>query len=128
MANDVEPARAIGLHAWQVGEQNQLEAVVARVSESNWQNDFLPKQMTTDMLYPQFQGNLAALYGLLMEVKEHQWLMRPDPDEWSILQILCHLWKAETEVHQQRLRSILDEDNPFIPSLPPPGPHIPSLP
>ena len=76
-------------------------------------------------LAPQFQGNLAALSGLLDEVKQHQWMQRPDPNEWSILQILCHLWQAETEVHQQRLRTILAEDNPFIPVLPPPGPDIP---
>ncbi len=126
LLNDIGPAESIGIHAWQVDEQRPLEAVIERVLESNWVNEFLPGKVQPGMLYPQFQGNLAALYGLLMEVKGHQWLMRPDPDEWSILQILCHLWKAETEVHQQRLRSILDEDNPFIPSLPPPGPHIPA--
>ena len=126
LENDVEPARAIGLHAWQVGEENRLKTVVARVSKPDWQNGFRSRQATADMLYPQFQGNLAALYGLLVDVKEHQWLMRPDPAEWSILQILCHLWKAETDVHQQRLRLILDQDNPFISSQAPPGPHIPA--
>ena len=29
--------------------------------------------------------------------KHNQWLQRPDPEEWSILQILCHLWQAENQ-------------------------------
>ena len=96
-----------------------------RIRRPNWVNEFQPGEMTPETLPLQFKGNLAALCGLLAEVKAHQWLQRPDPAEWSILQILCHLWRAETEVHQQRLRMIMEEDNPFIPSLPPPGPDIP---
>ena len=123
--NDIEPALSLGLHAWQVSEETGLGAVLDRVRRPNWGNEFQPVEMDPATLAVQFQGNLAALSGLLAEVKAHQWLQRPDPAEWSILQILCHLWRAETEVHQQRLRKILDEDNPFVPSLPPPGPDIP---
>ena len=123
--HDIEAAEALGIHAWQVSEDSALSAFLERVRRPNWVNDFQPVEMTPTTLPLQFKGNLAALCGLLAEVKDHQWLQRPDPAEWSILQILCHLWRAETEVHQQRLRMILQEDNPFIPSLPPPGPDIP---
>ena len=122
---DIEPANALGIRAWQIAEESGLSTVLARVRRPNWENEFPPGDMSPDTLPAQFMGNLAALCGLLAEVKDHQWLQRPDPAEWSILQILCHLWRAETDVHQQRLRTILDEDNPFIPSLPPPGPDIP---
>lgn len=125
LSNDIEPAVSLGIHAWQIGETSGLGAVLNRVRRPYWKTDFQPAEMTPATLPVQFEGNLAALCGLLAEVKDHQWLQRPDPAEWSILQILCHLWRAETEVHQQRLRTILDEDNPFIPSLPPPGPDIP---
>ena len=123
--NDIEAAEALGIHAWQVSAETTLGALLERVRRPDWVNAFPPGEMKEERLPPQFRGNLAALRGLLAEVKEHQWLQRPDPAEWSILQILCHLWRAETEVHQQRLRMILGEDNPFIPSLPPPGPDIP---
>ena len=125
LSNDIEPAKALGLHAWQVGEAAGLAQVLDRVRRPEWENEFQPGDMTADTLPFQFKGNLAALCGLLAEVKDHQWLQRPDPAEWSILQILCHLWRAETEVHQQRLRMILEQDNPFIPTVPPPGPDIP---
>jgi hypothetical protein len=125
LTNDIEPAETLRIHAWQVSEQTGLGPILEGIRRPNWENEFQAVAMTPDTLPAQFQGNLAALRGLLAEVKDHQWLQRPDPAEWSILQILCHLWRAETEVHQQRLQTILDEDNPFIPSLPPPGPDIP---
>ncbi len=125
LVNDIEAAQALGIHAWQVSEDTTLGAVLERVRRPNWATDFQGVAMAPQTLPLQFKGNLAALCGLLAEVKDHQWLQRPDPAEWSILQILCHLWRAETEVHQQRLRTILQADNPFIPSLPPPGPDIP---
>ena len=125
LINDIAPAQSLGIRAWQVGEAFGLGAVLDCVRRTNWTNVFQPGEMTPETLPVQFAGNIAALCGLLAEVKEHQWLQRPDPAEWSILQILCHLWRAETEVHEQRLRTILEEDNPFIPSLPPPGPDIP---
>ncbi len=123
--HDLEPARFLGIHAWQTGEDSALGAILERIRRPGWENDFQPGEMTPETLPVQFTGNLAALRGLLAEVKANQWLQRPDPAEWSILQILCHLWRAETDVHQQRLRAILEEDNPFIPSPPPPGPDIP---
>ena len=126
VTNDIVPASAIGINTWQVSATQGLEPILERLRNPNWQHELLPKALTADMLQPQFKGNLAALSGLLAEVKAHQWLQRPDPEEWSILQILCHLWLAETEVHQQRLQTILAEDNPFIPSRPPPGPDIPA--
>ena len=122
--NDIAPAQALGIHTWQVDESG-LARLSARIHEPNWREDYLPQALSPAMLLPQFRGNLAALYGLLDEVKPSQWRQRPDPDEWSILQILCHLWSAESEVHQKRLRAILREDNPFIAAGAPPGPHIP---
>ena len=124
--NDVAPARSLGMRAWQVTDDGGLKPILDRLRQSDWQTELPSGARTAKMLQPQFMGNLAALLGLLADVKPHQWLQRPDPQEWSILQILCHLWQAESEVHQQRLRTILAHENPFIPSLPPPGPDIPA--
>lgn len=124
--NDIAPAKALGMRAWQVKPERGLKPVLQRLDHANWQHDANARELRPDMLKPQFMGNLAALAGLLAVVKPHQWLQRPDPGEWSILQILCHLWQAESAVHQQRLQTILSQDNPFIPALPPPGPNIPA--
>ena len=123
--NDIAPASAIGIHTWQVNERDELGAIYRRFCEPDWQLAYLPRPLQASMILPQYIGNLAALHGLLAEVKPHQWLQRPDPHEWSILQILCHLWKSEAPAHRARLQAILERDDPFIAAPPPPGPDIP---
>ncbi len=123
--NDMLPAGALGIHCWHVVSRDSLRAVIDQIHRPGWREAYFPRQLAPAMIAPQFRGNIAALYGLLLEVKAHQWLQRPDPDEWSIMQILCHLLSAERNVHLQRLRAILQEDNPFIAAASPPGPHIP---
>ncbi len=123
--NDIGPARSLGIHTWQIAEENKLAGLFQHARQADWRNAYLPRQLTPEMIQPQYMGNVGALHGLLSEVKEHQWMQRPDPEEWSILQILCHLWQAETNVHQPRLRRILQEEDPFIAALPAPGPDIP---
>ena len=125
MRNDIEPAGAIGIHTWQVSEADGLDSILDHVRESEWRQNYPSRQLRPSMILPQFKGNIAALHGLLAEVKPHQQQQRPDPQEWSILQILCHLWLSEENVHRSRLQAILDHDNPFIAAPPPPGPDIP---
>ena len=123
--NDIEPASAIGIHTWQVNEKDGLGAIYRHILEPGWQLNYLARQLQPSMILPQYIGNIAALHGLLAEAKPHQWLQRPDPHEWSILQILCHLWQSEAPVHRARLQAILERDDPFIAAPPPPGPDIP---
>ncbi|MDE2748710.1 MAG: HAD-IA family hydrolase [Chloroflexota bacterium] len=125
VVNDIAPAEAIGLHAWRVDSDNVLGGVIDHVRQLNWREAYHSRQLQYSMILPQYSGNIAALYGLLAEVKPHQWHQQPDPNEWSIMQILCHLWQSETSVHFQRLKTILAQDDPFIAAPAPPGPHIP---
>jgi HAD superfamily hydrolase (TIGR01549 family) len=39
---------------------------------------------------------------------------RPQPDEWALTEVLCHLRDVEHEVNLPRLHKVLDEKNPFI--------------
>ena len=128
LRNDIIPADAIGIHTLQVHHDDPLGAVRERISKTAWQQDYLARQLESAMILPQYLGNIAALYGLLAEVKPHHWRQRPDPQEWSIVQILCHLWHSEMAVHFQRLETILRQDNPFVAAPAPPGPDIPPLP
>lgn len=125
LENDIMPADAIGIHAWQVSGDDRLGAIRERVRRVGWQQDYLSRQLESAVILPQYQGNVAALYGLLAEVKPQHWRQRPDPQEWSIMQILCHLWRSEVEVHFQRLETILRQDDPFVAAPAPPGPDIP---
>ena len=118
-------AKAAGLHTWQICKSAPLAAFFEHIHLDSWQEEYAPLPLAAETLEPQYRGNVAALFGLIAEVKKHQWLQKPDPDEWSILQILCHLADAEVAVHQQRLKLILTEEGPFLGSPSPPGPDLP---
>lgn len=123
--NDIAPARTIGIHTRHIQGLETFHSFYEQVQSGSWQHAYMPRPLHPDMIAPQYQGNVGALYGLLGEVKTHQWHQRPDPEEWSILQILCHLSESEIQVQQKRIKTILLEHNPFIAALPAPGPHIP---
>jgi HAD superfamily hydrolase (TIGR01509 family) len=72
---------------------------------------------------PRLIGNVGAVYGLVDTIKPAYWHMRPDPAEWSPLEVLIHLRDSERHVQRPRLQRIAVEDNPFIaPPRTPPGP------
>lgn len=123
--NDMQSARAIGCLTWHVPADGSLAELAQHIQRDAWREIAPPPALQPAMIAPQYRGNLGALRGLLAESSPSQWLERPDPEEWSILQIVCHLWTTETAVHQARLQSILAEDDPFLAALPPPGPHVP---
>jgi HAD superfamily hydrolase (TIGR01662 family) len=119
--SDIQPARTVGIHTWHL--KNGSLADVA---------DNLPDLLTNPphrelapfMIAPQLRGNIGALYGLLDGAKPGFWHQRPDPKEWSIIQILCHLLTSEKTHHRPRLKRIRDDENPFITAPKAPGPHI----
>ncbi|MCY4464293.1 MAG: HAD-IA family hydrolase [Chloroflexi bacterium] len=125
LVNDIQSARAIGCLTWHVRADSSLADLARHIQSEAWRENYQPPALQPEMIAPQYRGNLGALRGLLAESSPSQWQEHPDPAEWSILQIVCHLWTTETAVHQARLQSILAEDDPFLAALPPPGPHVP---
>ncbi len=123
--NDIQSALAIGCQTWHLPADGSLADLAQHSQRAAWRERYQPAALQPAMIAPQYRGNLGALRGLLAESKPSQWQARPDPEEWSILQIVCHLWTTETAVHQARLQRILAEDDPFLATLPPPGPHVP---
>ncbi|HEX2622599.1 MAG TPA: HAD-IA family hydrolase [Phototrophicaceae bacterium] len=118
--NDIEPAALIGLHTQYIKPGN-----VGDFQTQLLELDILiPPVITPESVIYQWQGNLGALFGIIDTIKPHYWNQHPDPEEWSPLQIVCHLLEREPTVHRQRLERILAENNPFITDLGlPPGPR-----
>jgi hypothetical protein len=56
----------------------------------------------------------AGLAGLVRDVPVDQWSRCPECDEWSLNEIICHLRDVELEVNIPRVRTLLEETNPFI--------------
>lgn len=42
------------------------------------------------------------------------WRVRPTPDAWSLVEIICHLRDVEREVHRPRFQVLAETENPFI--------------
>ncbi len=131
LQNDMIPARLAGLCTFHIretadetGMAGNLESFYQHVMSGNWLDLLAPGPLKPEMIEPELRGNVGALFGTLSDVKPHYWLQHPDPDEWSLIQTVCHLLESETKVQRWRLQKIRAETNPFLSNpLPPPGPR-----
>ncbi len=57
----------------------------------------------------------AALQSLTADLGPEAWKHQPAPDDWSILEIVCHLRDTEREVHKVQLDVLRAEKQPFVP-------------
>ncbi len=127
--NDIAPAWQAGLNTfWLVPECGRrpvahpaepdgcgtLADFVCRVQDENWLETLTPRPHEPAQIVPRLNGNLAGLLGMVREVPTSAWQMRPDPDEWSPIEVLCHLGESEREVQRPRLETIARTDNPFL--------------
>lgn len=99
-----------------------------RLVSEGWLASLKTRPRTPAQLIPRLMGNVGALFGLVALVKPDYWNMRPDPNEWSPLELVCHLRDSEKNVQRPRLERIANENNPFISQTqPPPGPGVRDL-
>ncbi len=135
LANDVLPAASVRLRTFHIGGSahstiadgaGTLADFVEQLTEEHWGEDLPPPAMKPEAVEPQLWGNVGALFGMLADIQPSYWMQHPDPNEWSIIQIVCHLLESEDAVQRPRLQRILNEDNPFLTNPPPPpGPQSP---
>ena len=127
--NDMVPAGQAGLNTfWVVPDGRQSPAghsaepdgsgtladFACHVQDENWLETLTPRPATPAQIAPRLNGNLAALLGVVREVPREVWQQRPDKDEWSPVEVLCHLGESEREVQRPRLQTIAQDDNPFL--------------
>ncbi|MBX3064278.1 MAG: HAD-IA family hydrolase [Anaerolineae bacterium] len=136
IGNDIIPARQVGMNTFWIdlglptdgttvpsdaaGSLADFEAYVAAGSLNRLQ----PLPRTSEQLHARLMGNVGAIFGLADTMKPQFWNMRPDPNEWSPLEIAYHLRESERTVQRPRLQRIAAEDNPFI--SPPRTPFAPA--
>ncbi len=131
--NDIAPALRAGLQAYHVlhngaapsiASSGTLQDFYNQILDTDWLDTLTPQMLKPEMIEPELRGNIGAVFGTLADAKPHYWPQHPDPDEWSPIQIICHLVESETKVQRPRLERIIAEDNPFLVSPPPPpGPQ-----
>mgnify|MGYP003938329325 CR=1 FL=1 len=61
------------------------------------------------------RSTAAALDGFCRDINPEKLKWRPQPGEWSLNEVLCHLRDVETEVNIFRIQKLLKSWNPFLP-------------
>lgn len=56
----------------------------------------------------------AVLDGLTRPLTAAHWVREPAPDEWAMIELVCHLRDTEREVHAVQIESLLTQDVPFV--------------
>ena len=63
--------------------------------------------MQFEILYQELVHGAEIIHALAMGWTQAEAQIKPDPESWSILEVLCHLHDIEREDFRQRLDSIL---------------------
>jgi FMN phosphatase YigB (HAD superfamily) len=118
--NDIAPAQAVGMHTYWINGERTLRDFAAEVQDGLLER--LARQPVDSdrraQIVPRLLGNTAALFGMVDATPLQAWHMRPEPNEWTPLEVVHHLRESERDVQRPRLMRIAHEDNPFLP-LPP---------
>ncbi|MFZ5912529.1 MAG: DinB family protein [Chloroflexota bacterium] len=125
---DLPAAHGLGLPAWWISAPEAISPDGYELAGRGSIADLRPWLEARDLstLEPAFStpSALAALMlstpailsGLAGQARGPVMKRRPEPAEWSLAEILCHLRDTEQEVYQPRLRLLLEQDEPFIPA------------
>jgi FMN phosphatase YigB (HAD superfamily) len=81
------------------------------------QENLKPNFSSTSASSAILRGSPAGLSTLVAEIPANEWAYRSDENEWSLTEIVCHLRDVEREINLPRLRTTLNETNPFIPGV-----------
>jgi FMN phosphatase YigB (HAD superfamily) len=129
VGNDVEmdllPARKIGIPVYHIvpsgksdlqpapdgsGPISDLRPWIEKSDLLSWMLKF----DSADSLLAVLRSTPAGLADLAENIPPEQWMRCPECDEWSLNEIFCHLRDVELEVNIPRVRTMLEETNPFI--------------
>jgi hypothetical protein len=63
--------------------------------------------MEFQTLYQELQSSTEMIRALLSGITQEESQMKPNPDSWSILEVICHLYDEEREDFREHLDFIL---------------------
>jgi len=125
---DIIPARNLGLASFWVTSnpgrssdpQNHSNAVNTIADFFPWLDQSSPESLQPDYNSPSaflatLRATPAVLDGFGRILPEADWTRRPEPEEWSLTEIFCHLRDVDMEVNLPRIYSVIESSNPFLP-------------
>ncbi len=126
--NDIVPAAKTGMRTYWISNSAKFpsEDVVpdgcgtladfaGQLLQQNWLATLTKKPVEPIHLPPRLIGSAAAFMGMVEPMPERYWTQRPDPNEWTPLEVVAHMEEYERDVHRPGLELVARENNPFIP-------------
>lgn len=129
LENDISCANSLGIASfWISDNENPITNDVSTQFESgsfnrlqDWleldNRHFEPDFNKPSSLMAILRATPAALLTLCEKLSITTWVKRPQQEEWSATEILCHFRDVEIEVNLPRLNTLLQDSNPFIPGI-----------
>ncbi len=130
VGNDVErdlvPAQKMGLAAYQVdgalASGTALQAArrgnlidLRRWLETTEPSALEPSFKTMEAILATMVSTPAVLQSLTSGLNSETWVHEPAPDDWAMIELVCHLRDTEREVHHLQINTLLTETRPFVP-------------
>lgn len=128
LENDISCANTLGIASYWISENenpitDELSSQFAYGDFNGLQewiaenNHFEPEFNNPPAFLAILRAIPAALINLCKELDNTSWTERPQPEEWSPTEVLCHFRDVEVEVNLPRLNILLQNSNPFIPGI-----------
>ena len=57
----------------------------------------------------------AVLHSLTADLSPKVWGQKTSPNDWAMIELICHLRDTEREVHHLQINTLLDDPKPFVP-------------
>lgn len=77
--------------------------------------------MNHELIYNALEQNAATFQALFSGVSPEEYRWRPQPDKWSLIEVLCHLHDEEREDFRARLKHTLQTPEERLPRINPVG-------
>lgn len=77
--------------------------------------------MEYSRIFVQLENNLSVFRGLLKASLPKEYLWKPQPEKWCLLEIVCHLCDEEREDFRMRVKTTLDSPGTLPPPIDPVG-------
>lgn len=128
-ANDILPASAVGIPVFWIASpadrpprrgavtlagQGDLDDFIRWARDEDCLPQVAAAPQTTTALLARTRAVPAAVLDAVRCLSDQQWGVRPAEDEWSLVEIVCHLRDSELEVLLPRIERVLSEDEPFL--------------
>jgi FMN phosphatase YigB (HAD superfamily) len=127
---DIIPAQRMGLSTFWITADNQsasdpldpphgfgsLSDLLPWL-DSTPEEDLRPEYDQPESRLAILRATPAVMDALTLGLDQANWMENPQPGEWSITEIMCHMRDVDAEVNLPRLKKVLQEENPFLPGI-----------